>query len=166
MSRVVCNFPQITRAAKLVAVAALVLVGPACAAEHKPAEHGSQEAHEETEAVPEDTSGLKTVGIELGEYKIRTDYPVESQKSTVRFVLYAAVKGEHSAEMRQIVEEHRQKIRDLVITSTRLAPLILFEEPDFASFRRRLIIRLRRTFPELAVEDLYISDFGLMVKSL
>ena len=165
MSRFVLNFPHVTRAAMLVAIAITALAGRACASEHKSAEseHGS---HEEAEAVPEDTSGLKTVGIELGEYKIRTDYPVQSQKSTVRFVLYAAVKGEHSAEMRHIVDEHRQKVRDLVITSTRLAPLILFEEPDFASFRRRLIIRLRRTFPELAVEDLYISDFGLMVKSL
>ena len=154
----------------LVAIATVLLAAPACASEHKSAAHGSHESshgsHEEAEAIPEDTSGLETVGIELGEYKIRTDYPVQSQKSTVRFVLYAAVKGEHSAAMRDIVEEHRQKVRDLVITSTRLAPLILFEEPDFASFRRRLIIRLRRTFPELAVEDLYISDFGLMVKSL
>jgi hypothetical protein len=154
----------------LVAIATLLLPALACASEHKSAAHGSHESshgsHEEAEAIPEDTSALETVGIELGEYKIRTDYPVQSQKSTVRFVLYAAVKGEHSAAMRDIVEAHRQKIRDLVITSTRLAPLILFEEPDFASFRRRLIIRLRRTFPELAVEDLYISDFGLMVKSL
>jgi hypothetical protein len=68
--------------------------------------------------------------------------------------------------MREFVEEHRQKLRDQVITATRLAPLAIFEEADLATFRRRILVRLRRALPQLEFDDLYISDFGLQVKSL
>jgi hypothetical protein len=105
-------------------------------------------------------------GIKLGEFKIRSDYPAEAQKSTVRFVLYAAVKEDRLAAMESIVSNHREKLRDEVITATRLTPLGMFEEADLKAFRRRIFIRLHRTVPELVIDDLYISDFGLIVKSL
>jgi hypothetical protein len=128
---------------------------------HGESEHGSSE-HGEAEA----GSDANANGILLGEYRVRAEYPVEAQKITVRFVLYATAPAEHSAEMRELVESHQRRIRDLVITTTRLAPLALLEEPDLSKFRRRLIIRLRRALPELTVDELYVSDFGLMIRSL
>jgi hypothetical protein len=127
--------------------------------------HGS-EASEQGEAEVVEATASETRGIELGEFSIRSDYPAEAQKSTVRFVLYAAVKGDRLVAMDRLVNKHRQKLRDEVITATRLTPLGVFEEPDLKTFRRRIMIRLRRTIPELAVEGFYISDFGLTVKSL
>jgi hypothetical protein len=117
------------------------------------------------------TAPLKNVepeihGIKLGEFKIRSDYPAEAQKSTVRFVLYAAVKEDRQADMEKVAVNHREKIRDAIITTTRLTPLGMFEESDLKAFRRRMFIRLHRAVPELVIDDLYISDFGLMVKSL
>ena len=105
-------------------------------------------------------------GIKIGEFKIRSEYPAEAQKSTVRFVLFVSVKGDRLAAMEAIVSQHREKLRDEVITATRLTPLGMFEEPDLKSFRRRIFIRLHRTVPELVIDDIYISDFGLIVKSL
>ena len=84
----------------------------------------------------------------------------------MRFILYATVKKEEFKTAQRLVEEHRQKIRDLVITATRLAPLIVFQEPDLAAFRRRILVRLRRAMPELAIDELYVSDFDLAIKSL
>jgi hypothetical protein len=112
------------------------------------------------------TSDTEVHGIKLGEFKIRSDYPAEAQKSTVRFVLYVAVKADRAAAMESIVSQHREKLRDEVITATRLTSLGMFEEPDLKAFRRRIFIRLHRTVPELVIDDLYISDFGLIVKSL
>jgi hypothetical protein len=109
---------------------------------------------------------VKSNGVELGQFKIRSDYPAEAQKSTVRFILHAAVKPELRDKMEEIAKQHQTKIRDEILTATRLTPLRLFEEPDLASFRRRILVRLRRTLPELEIEALYISDFGLVVKSL
>ena len=122
--------------------------------------------HSEAEAGDAEHAGAESGGIALGEYRIRSDYPAEAQKSTVRFVLYASVKEDKHSEISQVAEEHRQKVRDEVITATRLTPLSTFEEPDLSGFRRRILIRLRRTVPELAIEDLFISDFSLLVKSL
>jgi hypothetical protein len=117
-------------------------------------------------ATPVNNTSDEAHGIKIGEFKIRSDYPAEAQKSTVRFVLFAAVKGDRLSAMEAIVSEHREKLRDEVITATRLTPLSMFEEPDLKSFRRHIFIRLHRTVPELVIDDLYISDFGLIVKSL
>jgi hypothetical protein len=128
------------------------------------AEKATQPAAAESTA--EATKGNEIHGVSLGEFRIRSYYPVDAQKSTVRFTLYATVKDDHFAEVQRLVEEHRQKLRDQVITVTRLAPLAVFQEPDLAAFRRRIVVRLRRALPELKIDDLYISEFDLTTKSL
>jgi hypothetical protein len=139
-------------------------------AEHGSGGHGSSESqgdsghgggHGESEHADVDINGIK-----LGDFKIRSDYPAEAEKSTVRFVLYVTVDAEHFDEMKHLVAAHQQKIRDEIITTTRLTPLGVFQEADLATFRRRILIRLRRTLPELGIDRLYVSDFGLIVKSL
>jgi hypothetical protein len=105
-------------------------------------------------------------GIELGEFRIRCYYPVEAQKCTMKFVLHAEAPGERLGEMQEIVETHRNKLRDQIITAARMVPLSVFDEPDLASFRRRILVRLRRALPELEIENLYVSDFNLAIKSL
>jgi hypothetical protein len=113
-----------------------------------------------------DETGKAIHGVALGDYRIRSYYQVDAQKSTVRFSLFATVKDEHFVAMKGLVEEHRQKVRDQVIMATRLAPLSVFQEPDLATFRRRILVRLRRVIPELTIEDLYVSEFDLVIKSL
>jgi hypothetical protein len=156
-------FPRQSRVGRIgvmIAVAVLAFRATvAAASHHEPAGNDPAEAAEEG-------SATESSGIKLGEFKVRTDYPVEAQKCTVRFVLYATVEGERSAELRRLVEKHRQKVRDVVIIATRLAPLNVFQEPDLAKFRRRILIRLRHNLPEIAFDNLYISDFGLLVRTL
>jgi hypothetical protein len=124
--------------------------------------HASPAVEEEID-LPSD---MKVMGIELGEFRIRTYYPVEAQKSTVRFILYGAVAIERAADARHVLELRRQKLRDEIITATRMAPLLIFNEAGLASFRRRVMVRLRRALPELPIDDVYLSEFQLMVKSL
>ena len=127
-------------------------------------EHAAEPAVAESSAEAE--SGKAIHGVSLGDYRIRSYYQVDAQKSTVRFSLFATVKDEHFREMQDLVEEHRQKLRDQVIMATRLTPLAVFQEPDLATFRRRVLVRLRRALPELTIEDLYVSEFDLTIKSL
>jgi hypothetical protein len=108
----------------------------------------------------------KIRGVELGEYRIRAYYPVDAQKSTVRFVLHAAVASERFVETQRMVENRRHKLRDEIITATRMTPLALFDEPGLTSFRRRILVRLRRMLPELPIDEVFVSDFQLTVKSL
>lgn len=127
-------------------------------------EHAAEPATAESNVKADSGTGVH--GITLGDYRIRSYYPVDAQKSTVRFTLVATVKDERFAEMQQLVEEHRQKLRDQVITATRLAPLAVFQEPDLATFRRRVLVRLRRALPELVIDNLYVSEFDLTIRSL
>lgn len=163
MGRLTFNLPRFRHTVLIVvAILCALALDRVSLASHEAAEGH----HSEAEAGDAEHAGAESGGIALGEYRIRSDYPAEAQKSTVRFVLYASVKEDKRSEMGHLAENHRQKVRDEVITATRLTPLSTFEEPDLSGFRRRILIRLRRTVPELAIEDLFISDFSLLVKSL
>src|SRR3989304_5496528 len=61
-------------------------------------------AAEPVEMESDVASDAKIRGVELGEYRIRAYYPVEAQKSTVRFVLYAAVASDNCAEVQRMGE--------------------------------------------------------------
>jgi hypothetical protein len=149
---------------KLAAVAAALTVRSASGG-HEVAEHAAAEV-KASEPTADGEEGKAIHGVSLGDYRIRSHYQVDAQKSIVRFSLYATVKNEHFGEVQALVEEHRQKLRDQVIMATRLTPLNLFQEPDLAAFRRRVLVRLRRAIPELTIEDLYVSEFDLTIKSL
>jgi hypothetical protein len=47
-----------------------------------------------------------------------------------------------------------------------MVPLAYFDEPDLKTFRRRILLRLRRALPALVIDDVYVSDFQLRVQSL
>lgn len=105
-------------------------------------------------------------GVFLGDFDVRSHYPVKAQKIDVKFVLYAAVSEENRERARHVAHERRHKIRDQVIMITRLAPLAEFDEPDLKRVRRRVLLRLRRTLPELVIDDVLISEFQINVQSL
>jgi len=156
---------------RALAFATIILAMAACgtclASAHGEASHG-ETSHDETEAAAEsdDAAGAKTRGIEIGEFRIRAYYPVQAQKSMVRFVLFATVSGERYSDSKRMMRNRQHKIRDQVITATRLVPLVEFDQADLLSFRRRILLRLRRTLPELEIEDVYVSNFELKVQSL
>ena len=105
-------------------------------------------------------------GVDLGTYLVRAYYPVEAQKSVVSFTLYATVEHKDAAEFDRLLESRRHKVRDQVIIATRLVPVADFNDPQLESFRRRILLRLHRTMPELPVQDAYLSHFQFEVESL
>jgi hypothetical protein len=156
----------LTHVFKLAAVAAALTVRSASGGHGHAAEPAAAEVKASAESTAGAEAGKAIHGVSLGDYRIRSHYQVDAQKSIVRFSLYATVKNEHFDEVQGLVEEHRQKLRDQIIMATRLTPLNLFQEPDLATFRRRVLVRLRRAIPELTIEDLYVSEFDLTIKSL
>jgi hypothetical protein len=125
--------------------------------------HAANPAHAEPQAVD---PNINSRGIDLGEYLIRSHYPVQAQKSIVRFALFATTQKERMAEIRTLAEHRKHKIRDQVIIVSRLIPLALFDEPDLKTFRRRILLRLRRALPELVIDEVYVSDIQLKVQSM
>jgi hypothetical protein len=84
----------------------------------------------------------------------------------VRFILHAKVPAERYQEIAEIVSTRINKLRDQVIIATRMTPLSLFDQPGLDSFRRRILMRLKRAVPELEIDDVLVSDFTLEVQSL
>ena len=84
----------------------------------------------------------------------------------MRFVLYATAPPDQLAEAKRVAADRQHKLRDQVITATRMVPLEEFDDPDLTRFRRRIVLRLRRTVPDLPIDDLYVANFELQVQSL
>src|SRR5947208_591698 len=82
---------------------------------HAPAAAAAKVEAAKVEAAKVETADAKVRGVKLGEFQIRSHYPVEAQKSRVRFVLYAAVPSERSSQLQQLVASHEHKLRDQVI---------------------------------------------------
>jgi hypothetical protein len=120
-------------------------------------------SHDSGHAATVDSS---TSGLKLGEFQIRTYYPVESQKGFLRFTLFATVAGDRLAESRGLFANRQHHVRDQVIAATRLVPLADFDEANLTNFRRRIVLQLRRSLPELSIDNVYVSDFNLSVERL
>lgn len=163
----------------LFAAAALALVGlggPAFASGHGGhAEKGGHGGGHGAPAAPHgaaapeakpDATKAGSNGMELGEFRIRAYHPAESRKSVAKFSLYATTEKDKLADSQHLLENRRHKLRDQVIVVTRMIPLADFNDPQLKSFRRRLLLQLRRTLPELAIENVYISDFELTVERI
>ncbi len=130
-------------------------------------EHGGHDEHgSASKPIVPESSAFSTRGVELGEYRIRAYYAAEGQKSKVGFTLYAIVDKERFAESEEIFEHRKQKLRDQVIIAARLVPLAEFDDAELKSFRKRILLRIRRTMPELSIDDVYVSDFNLAVESI
>lgn len=121
-----------------------------------PAGHG----HEAAEEAANSNDPIR--GIKLGEFLLRDFSPIEEMKMRLHFTLYAVVKREHAAAMEKHLHDHEARIRDHVLTAVRLVPWRAFEEPDLHTFRRRILLRLRRAMPDLEIEDLCLTDFNFL----
>lgn len=155
------QLPRIARAAMAVVALSLILglTSSVAAAADTPIDSAPGAATDAPAA------GSSLEGVELGEFQVRTYYPVEAQKSDVSFTLYATVKSDEAAKFEQLLENRRHKVRDEVIIATRLVPLADFNDPGLEAFRRRVLLRLRRSLPELEIQDAYLSDFELTVEA-
>ncbi|MEX2172408.1 MAG: hypothetical protein WD851_24015 [Pirellulales bacterium] len=123
-----------------------------------PTAHGHEAADEHA------NSNAPIVGIKLGEFLVRDLSPVEGTKLRVNFKLYCGVKREDASAFQKTLHEQEARFRDHVLTAVRLVPLQAFEEPDLKTMRRRILLRLRRAMPELAISELYLTDFNFLSK--
>lgn len=130
-------------------------------AENARASGGGGHGAAEEEVAVESTTGFR--GVELGEFSIRTIRTVPARRHQVSFVLFATIKSEHYKEFDKLYRQRTNKVRDQVIAATRLVPIEDYDDPELTRFRRRILLRLRRTLPELAIDNVFVSDFHLSI---
>ena len=160
-------------------VAAAGAVAPSYGAESKSTEKGVAEkpvaerssAENALPGKDEKSDGAKPAsesgnhGIELGKFSVRMHRAVPTQMNRVSFTLYATVSAEGAKRFEQLLEHRENKVREQVIVATRLVPVEEFDDAEFTKFRRRILLRLRRTLPELTIDGVYVSDFNLVVEN-
>jgi hypothetical protein len=145
-------------------VVALAAFGPTTPQARASGGHGVAEAPAESQDVSEE-SAAGTRAIKLGEFNIRVYHSVSTRKDSVSFILYATVKKDDYPTFEGLYSHHKNKVRDQVVVATRLVPVEDYDDPELKKFRRRIWLRLRRSMPELPIDDLYLSDFSLSSES-
>jgi hypothetical protein len=145
-------------------VVALAAFGPTTPHVRASGGHGGEEAEAESDDVS-DESAAGTRAIKLGEFNIRVYHSVSTRKDSVSFILHATVKKDDYPTFERLYSHHQNKVRDQVVVATRLVPVEDYDDPELKKFRRRIWLRLRRSMPELPIDDLYLSDFSLSSES-
>jgi hypothetical protein len=131
--------------------------------EAKKSEHSEKKAGEKGEG--EKSAVADGHGLELGKFSVRLHRNVPSQTNRVTFTLFAAAEPDESKHLEHLLENRQNKVRDQVIVATRLVPAEEYDDAELKQFRRRILLRLRRTMPELLITDVYVSDFNLVVEA-
>lgn len=131
----------------LVAVAGCLALPARCQAEA----HG--------EAAEAEHVAIEPGGFKLGEFSVLNVHHAEGLKSKVLFTLYVEIEEGAEHEFEAAWAHCQRRFEDQVLTTVRMCELTEFQEADLHRFRRRLIVRLRRTLPELPLSELYITDF-------
>jgi hypothetical protein len=103
-------------------------------------------------------------GVLLGEFLIKEFHPVEGRKSSLAFTLYATVRNKELAAFKGLLRARQNKIRDQAITAARVVPISDFDDPQLLNLRRRILLRFRRTLPELAIQDIFVTDFNFILE--
>jgi hypothetical protein len=131
--------------------------------EKKPAEHSEKKGEEGGEG--EKKPPADAHGVQLGKFNIRMLRAVPTQTSRVSFTLFATFPLDEAKHLEELLEHRENKVRDQVIVATRLVPVEEYDDPELTKFRRRILLRLRRTMPELTIDDVYVSEFNLVVEN-
>jgi hypothetical protein len=151
---------------------AIVLVLALCGLSVSPARasggHGGEEAPAKADADAIEVSSESADGtraVKLGEFSIRVYHTVSSRKDTVTFILHAIVAKDKFADFEHFYGIRKNKARDQIVVATRLVPIEDYDDPELKKFRRRILLRLRRSLPELPIADVRLSDFTLSSES-
>ncbi len=127
-------------------VIGLITLSPASAADT------ATQEQEQAESLP-----IKTVLI--GQFFMRDLRVTEDAKVRLSFTLHAKIDPEHARVAERLVESHKHRLRNEVITAVRTCEQNEFQEPDLTRFRCRIQARLRRAMPQLPIEQLLVGEY-------
>lgn len=102
--------------------------------------------------------------FKLGEFRIRNYRPVEHEKVTLQFTVYAEIDDGQHERFEQVWKNREHRVRNQIITAARLVPPNEFDDPTLRALRRRIYLRLRRAVPELPSGEIFVSDFSYIVE--
>ena len=137
-------------------LAAAILVAAGCA---KDTDTPSPDSNE-TEQAEQDEA---LASVELGEFHIREQRPIENHKIDVHFAVQAAVSEQDQERFERLVDARQNTLRDQIILAIRTAESPEFDEPQLDKLRLRILLRIADVLGERLVNDLYVTDFRCQI---
>lgn len=101
----------------------------------------------------------KAVEFELGAFITKNYQPLQDVTTRLIFTAHASVSSDRSEEFNRKLQNRRNRVRDQVLVAARLTTMSELQDPDLRLLRRRILLRLRHSLPDLPIEEILLSEF-------
>ena len=112
----------------------------------------------------EEATEPASVGVLLGRFQVRELRAAEGAKIRLAFAVYSEVPEDQAEATRALLESHKSRIRDAVLTAIRTCEQEEFHDPSLVRFRRRVQLRLWRMVPRLACDRLLVGEYEFRIE--
>lgn len=97
--------------------------------------------------------------LDLGKFVINDLRPTRNETAKVTFSMHLAFSENLTEKQVRQLESWKHRLRDQVITATRISYLTDFQEPDLSRFRRKILIRVNRMFKAKLADDVLMTEY-------
>lgn len=114
---------------------------------------------------PAEEKEPELVGFELGAFVLKDYQPLGDVTTRLIFRAHASVKEDQSELFAKRLENRRHRVREQILIAARLAEPEELQDPSLEKLRRRILLRIRHSLPELPIDEVYLSEFQYFTKN-
>lgn len=97
--------------------------------------------------------------LDLGSFRIKDHRPTRNETAKVTFKMHLAFTSELTEKQVEQLQSWKHRLRNQVIITIRTLDLKEFQEPDLASLRRKVLIRINRLFKAKLAEEVLLTQY-------
>lgn len=103
--------------------------------------------------------GAKEHEVDLGQFSLTTLQPASNTTLLVDFHLYATVGSENESLATELIERHKHRVRDQVLTTVRSAEIADLTDPGLGLIKRQILEKTNRALGKPILQGVIFSDF-------
>lgn len=103
--------------------------------------------------------GAKEHEVDLGQFSLTILQPASNTTLLVDFHLYGTVGSDHETLTSDLIERHKHRVRDQVLTTVRSAEIADLTDPGLGLIKRQILERTNRALGKPLLQGVIFSDF-------
>jgi flagellar basal body-associated protein FliL len=103
--------------------------------------------------------GPKEREVDLGQFSLTTLQPASNTTLLVDFHLFGTVTSENEAMATELIERHKHRVRDQVLTTVRSAEIADLTDPGLGLIKRQILEKTNRALGKPILQGVIFSDF-------
>jgi flagellar basal body-associated protein FliL len=103
--------------------------------------------------------GQKEHEVDLGQFSLTTLQPASNTTLLVDFHLYGTVGSESESLATELIERHKHRVRDQVLTTVRSAEIADLTDPGLGLLKRQILEKTNRALGKPILQGVIFSDF-------